>query len=551
MQHNLNGVEDEFKITYSKGNFNGNSNYTKRYITNGQLGNPKAHAQINFVNDTIIGAFEISIDKIKIKGKTNKQGFLDGTVLLKYHIKNDSIIETRKYQDGFLLEIEKRNASTNELLVKLIYEDIIKKLSQIKKQEDNLDFKISDKFFGLEFNVGYQNFDNRLIEQFDGNKILQKYLSLFDSIHNNNTSENTKKSIFKFTRRFKYMYNTEEDSLVSHLSKENNILNDSINEILNSPNVVFRAESSDTLFKQYQVLKHVKSKSDTLQKVFEKITTGFFDYRSRNQFYYNGIPGLAEFDTIKYFLKGDTISLPFNFNHRITSSDNIIYQISNYLQALQEKANSTMSNLSKSLKIYENQEIIDSLDRVLSSLQSSINEKYSEASNFKDIENSKVSFSIKVYHSLHERILSGIKKKYINNSLSQEKMIELGNTLICYYAFLDSNKAYLDRIDNMHKYWNDSLFTVYRDNPFDFRKLQTKILEGVQNASNILLNHYANQLLNAKTCEQINNELNKIILLNNRVEFLVKNMELDIVQKLNRALRRERVPSRIERLLEL
>ncbi|WP_114365865.1 hypothetical protein [Schleiferia thermophila] len=195
----MNGVEDEFKITYSKGNFNGNSNYTKRYITNGQLGNPKAHAQINFVNDTIIGAFEISIDKIKIKGKTNKQGFLDGTVLLKYYIKNDSIIETRKYQDGFLLEIEKRNASTNELLVKLIYEDIIKKLSQIKKQEDNLYFKISDKFFGLEFNIDYQNFDNRFVEQFDGNKILQKYLCLFDSIHNNNTSENTKKSILNLS----------------------------------------------------------------------------------------------------------------------------------------------------------------------------------------------------------------------------------------------------------------------------------------------------------------------------------------------------------------
>ncbi|WP_026999965.1 hypothetical protein [Eisenibacter elegans] len=119
------------------------------------------------------------------------------------------------------------------------------------------------------------------------------------------------------------------------------------------------------------------------------------------------------------------------------------------------------------------------------------------------------------------------------------------------YTFLDSNQSYLDRVGSMAKHWNDSLFTIYRDNPFDFRKLETKISEGLQNASNILLRYYANQLLNAKSCEQIKDELNKIIRLNNRVEYLVKNPELDNVQQLNKVLRRERVPNRIGILLEL
>jgi hypothetical protein len=553
LQYKLNGIEDEFKISYTKGNFNGSSTYSQRNITNGRFGSPSVLAEIKFENDTIIGGFEISVDGIEIKGKTDINGFLDGVVFLKYGIDGDgvSIIETRKYQNGFLLELEKRNETTDEQLVKIIYEDVIRILSQIENQEENLDFKVSDKYFGLKFNLGYQQSDKRIVEQSQGNKVIDKYIHLFDSIHNNHSVEVNKNIILKFTSRFKYLYDVEEDSLVAHYSNENIILNEKINETLNRPNVVLRKNNSDTLFQQYQILKHIKSKSDTIQQVFDKITSGYFNYRSRNKYYANGIPGLNESDSIVYFFRDDTLSLPFSFNQRIINSDSLIYQMGNYIKALKLKADSTILNLSKSLTIYENQEKIDSLDRVISSLESSINKKYAKTSRLEEDDLSKAPFSYKVLHSLNERFLSSLKDKYLNNSLPQDEMIALGSSLICYYTFLDSNKFYLDKVDNMQKHWNDSLFTIYRDNPFDFRKLETKILEGVQNASNILLQHYANQLLNAKSCEQIKVELNKIIRLNKRVEFLVKNQELDNVQQLNKALRRERVANRIERLLEL
>lgn len=551
LQHKLNGIEDEFKISYTKGDFNGSSTYSQRNITNGRFGNPSVLAKIKFVNDTIIGAFEISINEIKIKGKTDKNGFLDDILFLKYSIEGASIIETRKYQNGFLLEIEKRNGTSGELLVKIIYEDAIRMLSQIENQAGNLDFKVSDKFFGLKFNIGYQQSDNRIIEQVNGNMLIEKHIHLFDSIHNLNSVEASKYSVLKFTNRFKYLYDVYEDSLVARFSNKNNILNEKINETLNRPNVVLRKNNSETLFQQYQTLKHIKSKSDTLQQVFDKITSGYFNFRSRNKYFSNGILGLNESDTIVCFLRDDTLSLPFQFNQRITNSDNLIYQMANYIEALKEKANSIILNLSESLTIYENQEKIDSLDAVISSLESSINKKYSESSSLEGSDLSKVAFSYKVFHSLYERFLSSMKNKYLNRSLLQEEMITLGSSLICYYTFLDSNKSFLDEVGNMQEKWNDSLFTIYRDNPFDFRKLETKILEGVQNASNILLRHYANQLLNAKNYEHIKVELNKIIRLNKRVEFLVKNQELDNVQQLDKALRRERVANRIERLLEL
>ncbi|MFN6946952.1 MAG: hypothetical protein ACK4ND_18560, partial [Cytophagaceae bacterium] len=205
----------------------------------------------------------------------------------------------------------------------------------------------------------------------------------------------------------------------------------------------------------------------------------------------------------------------------------------------------------KSLYIYDNQDRIDSLDRIITRYEVVLSEKYSEKARYANENPANVPFSYKVLFSVDERIVKDLKTKYINNSLPQQEMISLGNNIICYYAFHNEHKANLDKIGGLKKYWNDSLFTIYRDNPFDFRKLETKILEGVQNASNILLTYYANQLLNAKTCEQLSGELKKINRLNERVRYLVKNQESEKVQQLNKALRRERVPVRIERILEL
>jgi hypothetical protein len=551
LQHKLNGIADEFKIQYDKGNFNGSSTYSRRNITNGRFGNPKKIAEINFVNDTIIGTFEVSTDGIEMKGKTDKKGYLDGILFLRYGKEGASIIEKRNYKNGFLLEIEKLKAETGEQIVKITFDDVIQMLSQIENKNENLNFKVSDNFFGLKFNIGYQQNDEKVTEQHQGNEIIEKYIHLFDSIHNNYSTDQKKYSILKFTNRFLYLYDFDKDSLVTQLLKENNILKEKIIETLNKPNLILRKNSSNTLFQQYQILNYLKSKSDTLQVVFDKITSGYFDYRAIKKYYSSGIPGLNKPDTLEYIFGNDTLPLPIRFNHEIRNSDSLIYQIRNYIEELKEKINKTISNLSKSLTIYENQEKIDSLDNVISTLDLKISKKYSGISSIEKGDLSKASFSYKVYESLHDRYLGKLKSKYLNNSLSQEEMIALGSLIICYYTFLDSNQTYLDKIGSTQKYWNDSLFTIYRDNPFDFRKLETKILDGVQNASNILLRHYANQLLNAKNCEQINEELNKIKRLDNRIQLLVKNQHLDNVQQLNKALRRERVTNRIERLLEL
>lgn len=550
-RHTLNGVEDEYKMRYKQGRFDGTSTYARSTITNGRFGNPTQLSMINFESDTIIGVFKITVDDVEISGQTDDHGFLDGTLSLHYGQAGTEVIEKRTYKNGFLLEVEKRNAATDEPLATVIYDDVISMLSKIEVQEEQLDFKVSDKFFGLQFNNGYQNEDEKIAVQHKGNQLFGKHLSLFDSIHNHYTNELAISSIHKFTSRFEYLYPAEEDSLIAQLYVANEKLNRKLNATLNRPNIVLRKNNTDSLFQHYQILQHIKSKSDTIRGVFDRMMSGYFDYYSRSDYYANGIPGLDENDSITYVFKGDTIALPFKIKAGISDADQLIRQVGEYMSALNHMADFTIINLSESLTIYENQEKIDSLDRVINNLEIGLNDKYEDWNSTQVGNLYDAPFSSKVILSLNERILNDLKGKYLNNSLPQEEMIALGVDLICYYSFLEANSAALDKVGDLQQIWNDSLFTVYRDNPFDFRKLETKILEGAQHAVNILLRHYANQLLNAKSCEQISAELERIDRLDQRVAFLVQNQESDNVQQLNKALRRERVTTRIERLLEL
>lgn len=433
----------------------------------------------------------------------------------------------------------------------ITYDEVANMLALIKMQAPNLDYVVSDTYFGLKFNIGYQQTDKRVVAQLKGNEIILQHIHLFDAIHNQHCLAHSKKSVLKFTNRFKYVYDAAEDSIVNHYAKQNTRLNESMEATLNMPNVLLRKNYSASLLQQYQLLKLLKAKSDTLKQVYDKITTGYFQHRARNKYYTNGIPGLNKPDTLSYVFKSDTLSLPLNFDHYITSPSNLIVQMGQYTTGLKELADATMAQLTQALTVYENQEKIDSLDSVISLLDASLDSKYSKNSRLDGADLSKEAFSQKVYDVYNERFLNGLKNKYLNNSLPQNEMLSLGQSLICYHTFLVNSHAYLDSVGNMQTYWNDSLFTQYKDNPFDFRKFETKILEGVQNAANILLQHYASQLLNAKSCDQMQLELEKINKLNRRVKFLVENNHLEKVQQLNKVLRRERVTNRIERLLEL
>ena len=551
LNHNINGIEDEFLFQFKNGQYNGKAEWLQKKISNGRIGNTQRIATIELNNDTLIGAFYFNLKDVQIKGKTNKHGFLDGELEITYPFNDDIIIETRNYQDGFLLTLEKKSALTDKQLELLNYSDVIDKLLKIKNKEKSLNYKISANYFGTKFKPGYQQIDARIKSQLLANQVLIKHFNMFDSINAILSNEQKQLLTLKLTRRFQYIYDNKDDSLATELTIVANNLSSEINTYLEKPNFILRKNNSELLFHNYEAIKHIANKTETIIQVLNKITNGYFDFRFRDKYYESGIDGVNKPDSFRYQFKNQSFARPFNINFYIDNPQNLLPNIATYLQLLKNQTDSTIQIIRTSITTYENQDIIDSLDRAISLYDEAITKYYINPNKTIIEDQSKVSYSFKMYQSLNERVVNQLKNKYLNNSLSQDEMISTGNNLICYYKFLIENKTQLDEIGRMQKYWNDSLFTIYKDHPFDYRKFETKTLEGVQSASNILLTSYANTLLNVKNCEQLNNELLKITNLSNRVQYLVKKHESANVQQLNKALRRERVPNRIERILEL
>lgn len=552
LNHNINGIEDEFLFQFKQGKYNGKAEWLQKTINNGRIGNTQKIASIELNNDTLIGAFFFNLKDVQIKGKTNKHGFLDGELELRYPFNNDIIVETRKYQDGFLLNLEKKSALTDKQLELLSYSDVIDKLHKIKNNEENLNYKISENYFGPKFNPGYQQTDALIKSQLFANQVLRSHFNMFDSINAIQNNEQKQQLTLKLTRRFQYIYENNDDSLATELSVFANNLSNEINDYLEKPNFILRKNNSELLFHNYEAIKHIANKTEIIIEVLNKITSGYFDFRFRDKYYEKGIDGINKSDSIRYQFKKQSYTRPFDLQFNIDNPENLLPNIETYLQLLKNQTDSTIQIIRTSITTYENQDIIDSLDRAISLYDEAITKFFINNANKPIIDDqSKTSYSFKMYQSLNERVVKQLKNKYLNNSLPQDEMIATGNNLICYYSFLIENKTYLDEIGRLQKHWNDSLFTVYKEHPFDYRKFESKILEGVQNASNILLTSYANSLLNAKNCEQLNNELLKITNLSKRVQYLVNKHESANVQQLNKALRRERVPNRIERILEL
>lgn len=551
LQFKLNGTEDVYSIGFSAGKFHGKASKSRRNVVNDRYGRHQSIASTEYNNDTLVGAFAFEEDGRYVKGSINEQGYFDGTVEFGYQLNGANVVESRTYTDGFLLNLKISDKEQNETIDFVTYNDVINKLDSLKLVPSDLNFRISDRWFGVQFNLGYQSFDPKLQLQQQGNALLTSHLSAFDSLHTSFMGLDTTRTILKLTRRFEFVYPAGDDSLAQHLTSILAAQRSELKALLDRPSLQMRAANNDTTYINYQVLKHIDKKQLLVKEVLKKVTTGYFDFRFRDKYYEEGVPGLNRPDTLVIEVNDSEHKVPFVTTHRVDKPSPFLRQLENYLMELNEIQDRYVSSVLASMQIFEKQDIIDSLDRVIAAQDTILFQLYSKREAYAKSTPDDMTFSYKMYFSAQEQILDDLQRKYLSNGMDQKEMIQTGSEISCVNAFLIDNKKLLNRMDGILKHWSDSLFTVYRDNPFDYRPLESKILEGVESASRILLRSYANELLNSNSCEEQQSVMQKIKALEKRVKFLVQNSQSQNVVQLNRTLRRERVPARIERILEI
>jgi hypothetical protein len=552
LDYKLNGSESRVVMRFNNGQATGRwmiDNYT---IVNGVQRDLQNSGFIFCENGVFTGAFSYSNEKenISISGNLNNQGFLHGVLKIKWlDSEKGELSEERLYQDGFLLQISRFENEDTKPYMLIEFADVQQLLNDLQNNRMNQNSRIqmSDKHYGILFDNGYTQQDLRLHAQEFGNDIISKFFESFER-YINVESDAFEKPIAKLTRRFIYQYNDPSPWEPIELKIDELLTN--ATAFINAPSNILYAEQSDSVARAWIIMNHILEKTLILEDVVQKHKTDFFDTRDRNNYYATGVPGLNKKEVL-YFRnrKNENISIDFSPTTLVDTPENFMDQIEAYLRFLMmkfEKNQLIAFNQVTDLEQRGNLKTIDSLIVHYEQLNENF---YGEISVLSNAPFENLSFEQKIFFLAYQRKLSQLRKNYLNKIEYPEK-IDLGRQYIDAMQNLSDNQKRLSDIGRRQKRI-DSLFTIYEDNPFDYRKIELPILSQIKEKGLLLFRHYAELLFAETRTDKFIQRLAAIEQLLDKLEYYAANYNNQDVQALNRALRRESVPNRIERLFEI
>lgn len=548
---NLNG--EEFVLTAQ---FKNSIPTGKWKLEHNNVINNKSQKTIQFETNFNINGFPegvFVINQLKngflntVKGNFDKKGFFDGNLELKYKINGEFFQEIRVYDNGFLKTLKIFNSKDNSLLVDMVYDDVYHKLDQLKNKL-NAEFEISEQGFGVFFNVGYNSFDPKLTLQENGNKILTDVFDLIEAW--NNFDQSDIKLGFNLTKRFKIAYPKNDSITLANIQKKNDTLLKLTENFISKPRMILNKQKSYLLTEAFHYLKKSNEKLYAIDSVIQKNNGGFFDFISRDDYYAEGIPGLQVKDSLEFIFETDEFKIPFEDSLRITSNNNLLDHILSYIEFLDPKIQKLISFSYNELQVYDQAAYIDTLDQKIVSNLAQYDSLYLPKREIyvnQDFENKPLYYNL--LDATYVMLISNLNKKYIaEKDLTKKKQI--ADELLCIMDFFIYNDVQLSMLEKFDERVN-RIFTRSAENPFYERELENKIYPNINRKSReVLFKSYINSMLRANSCQELIQPYRKIMQLEEKLQKL-SNQNDKSVQDIDRVLRRENLPSRIERVLGL
>jgi hypothetical protein len=550
LEYQIDGHHLLANLMFDKEIPNGEWIFKERKITAGRAGTPEPKATIAFHAGIPMGYFSFTgnlepFGEITLTGTLTNEGFLTDTLRIKYTEKQEAIIEERFYSNGFLLELRQYN-DVGVISEFVSYDDVRLKLQNTNGGPNT--YSISEKGFGIHFNPGYTQKDIRNTIQASGNRIFEGFVDFlvpFAQLPNS-----SHQLIFPLTRKFKFIYDTDENERLAYLHEKSKAVRQQTESFLNQPKIILRKSDIDSLAYAYAWVQHCKMKLDILDSHLAKINSSYFDYLNRNEYYVEGIPGIAQADTFSYKFGTEKKKALFLTGVSVRQPETLIADLSTYLDSIQKRLSIWNDESKRKIQAFEKQESIDSLDIEIVQFAMIVDSIYNKYSGWNvDSKSDNRPLAYKVIANARKRYLDEKKNLYLTAD-TYEKSMTRGERLLCNYKILSDYQKF-EHINKMPRYWLDSLFTIYTENPFDARMFENKILPAVAQAGVRLHQHYLNKLFQASNCDELSSAIKNFYKLEEKMLFLRDNSNSDEVQFLNRVLRRETVAGRIERILEL
>jgi len=561
----LDGVERKIICRYNQGVPDGEWEIFRNSIIQGRRQGQAISSKANFRNGTIDGTFSFD-DRdgdnfISITGFFNPSGYFHKDWNLSYSYNGVSYNEYRQYRQGFLVKLIIRDSETNSTVYSIDYTEVNEKVNQLRKNEPDLEFEEGTKGFGLLFDNGYAPNDDRIKAQLIGNEILQHAFHRYsDKQSIIGLTGGSVAPEMNFTKRFKFIYPTEETSLLGNLKHRTAQLIFTLDSILAINKFVLNKQKTDSLAQAFELFKTCLAKLDIIDSTIIILQDGSFDYINRDNYFKEGIPALNQSDTLKYIFDSKPRIKLVDFGLKIDGPENLVQNLTFYFDSLENRVNGLLSYALKQIQLISQEKELEIIDAKIISLSDQVDSLYRIEARFdkykqKDLnlksngksEPDKIIPEVYVLIAIERK--DDLISKYSKENEFQRKE-EIGNQIISLLNGLNVIYPDLYLISGM-KSTIDSAYTRFSPNPFMDRLAESRIKQHIYIAGmDKLLPFMLEDLKKSVSAEELSRKTKEILRLRTRMIELARSEDPEI-EKLNIRIRRESVPERIKRLLGL
>lgn len=503
---NLDSKVSELTSNYKAGQLDGRLNYSEKTWLNEAYLETFRTGNLTFSKDRLTGnvLFENfqPTESYKIFGKLNSEGLMDGAWEFEYFENGLGMIEIRRYENGFLIGLQKNNQVTGEKLEEVVFFDAIEKLDSFN-QGLEVEYSLSDQFFGLTFNDGFGERSEEFRQQFSGTQLLEDALIRVLKFENEKFVQNGElvKSPIQ-TRRFRYDLSEEELNKFEQSVEVYGQLKSFLEIALNSNFLKLNQNSTDSLAFTVAYFENVQSKLDMIKPIIETVESGEIYYFDQNFLKENVEELLPERETIKYQFQSNSFEKELEYPS-VENSKSLSEDLNAYLNAELAKFRAFDLFISKQQQAFRQNQNLASIEkaildrkRIVDSLYSSLQFESNEHQELVEI------FYTNIAESQYQSLLNTY-----NQLESFESKAVQGTQIVDLLRFTTNSMEDLGKVAGLAEQIR-KMFTVKTFDPFTF-ETDFEVLEqrNLYQAAITLVKYEYRGLLETKDYEIAENHL--------------------------------------------
>ncbi|WP_158856918.1 hypothetical protein [Lunatibacter salilacus] len=505
----------EIKANYKDGLPHGSWELSEHKFSNNEKSIRAIAEKINFEEGVMTG--EISYRNFLggytqfLRGKVNERGFMDGEWSLTYLKDSMLISEVRKYENGFLLGVVRRNLDSGDRIDEAIFYSTIEKLNQVNDGL-NKTFSISEKVFDYNYNDGFRTGSLERQIQVSGNEFLSNFLKDLLQFDDSIDEDGQLERYPFYTKRFEFDISSDDMDLLVEIPVLFDQIMDSVERYSEMNSLSLNRTKTDSLAFSHAYFANRVEKLHLMENFVNLLRTGEIVHYDLSNYAKDGVDFMFQEDLVTYSYQDITLNkllprqvfydesetfLP-KFKTYLDEELRFITDISNYVtsELFEIEINSRLVALEAS--IVQRKIELDSI--YANHLAKSDAEKAF-------IEDFAVNFLVNRFDELSEVYASSIDfdNKFDQGNVMLDLLGELEKRLPS-IAMLFERQIAIDEV-----YMEETF------NPFTYSRYDQRAKERLFQAGETLFYHYMDQLKAENDYTQIKDHINNIEKLQDRM----------------------------------